>query len=527
MSELIELSQIDPNPWQTRQGEPDEEYIKNLAYDIAINGLLQVPLGRRVGERVQLAFGHNRLAAYKWLTSEDSQQDEKEGYDLMPVEIRELTDQEMAQAAWSENEKRKDVSSIERALAIQKRMESFGWSQADAANMMGVDRSTISNLLRLLKLPEGLRANIQAGEISERQAMALLPLYEAPEHFHRESYYFDSPEKIVHSAIGGESSDRLRQKVEKYFEFVAKDLQKAEFKLDQLFKETGGVYCGLCRTCDKRMASRNLCFSPDCYDAKTERRRQNYLASASAASGYPVSDPQKGGSVTVPSRGRMETIRATGCPHLCLVYTDGDYFTGYNSEENKAAYGIEKFPHARLVCDKRNNSCSCEKGLNVQAVVKAESKPVIHSPEPVEISSNGHEEVADAEKVAAPTSDELEEAARQARRAKNDAIKRLGEIQEEVEERLVQALREDHPGAFYVVVNHYYWPDERELDMEKIYHKAARDAAGQILPRNYSSMDDLVNKTNGILASLHLDPIHQPKTLVEMFTEQEAQNEMS
>src|SRR3972149_9141015 len=89
----IPLDKVTANPWQTRRGDPDPVYIQSLAFDIAANGLLQIPIGRMLDDKGspvgavqieahggevsyladnpgavgQLAFGHNRLAAYCWL----------------------------------------------------------------------------------------------------------------------------------------------------------------------------------------------------------------------------------------------------------------------------------------------------------------------------------------------------------------------------------------------------------------------------------------------------------------------------
>src|SRR4030042_3627952 len=98
---------IKNNPWQTRSREPDPAYIEELAQDIKKNGLLQVPMGRIISVNgagmVQLAFGHNRLRAYLHLN-----------LPLMPVDVRVLTDEQMADFAWSENEKRRGGPAIER-----------------------------------------------------------------------------------------------------------------------------------------------------------------------------------------------------------------------------------------------------------------------------------------------------------------------------------------------------------------------------------------------------------------------------
>ena len=186
----IPLEKIQANPWQTKIKEPDPDYIRGLAEDIYRNTMLQIPLGRALiydqavtlsqetleskeGLAVQLAFGHSRLAAYRLNNEEHG-----EGWGRMPVEIQRLTDEQMAILAWSENEFRRELSPLERALAIRSRIDSFHWSQEMAAEKLGISRPVVANALRLLKLPNGLKADLQSGAIRERQALALLPLYE-------------------------------------------------------------------------------------------------------------------------------------------------------------------------------------------------------------------------------------------------------------------------------------------------------------------------------------------------------------
>src|SRR5271157_722185 len=190
----IPLNRFLPNPWQTRS-ETDRDHILELAADIANNGLLQTPVGRwtdRTGNSVtpddtlveeneemfvQLAFGHNRLEAFKALAHQ-LQVDNPQDYETMPVNVRELSDQEMAIISWSENEKRLNLSPVDQANAIQRRIEDFNWTQEQAAEILGISRSTVANKLRLLKLPENLRQALRSGDISERQCVAVLPIWQ-------------------------------------------------------------------------------------------------------------------------------------------------------------------------------------------------------------------------------------------------------------------------------------------------------------------------------------------------------------
>lgn len=211
--EKIRLDLISGNPYQTRAGE-DPEHIEALAEDIWKNGLLQVPVGRRVGERVQLAFGHNRLAAYKRNKGLDL-----EAYSEMPVEIRLLSDEQMALLAWSENEKRQQLTPIERALAIKRMMDSFGWTQQEVADKLDMARSTLANMLRLLNLPLAVKHILNQGVLSQRQALALLPAYELSDSDF--SWLVDDPERseFLQLARGGTiDSDTIRERIAEYLQ---------------------------------------------------------------------------------------------------------------------------------------------------------------------------------------------------------------------------------------------------------------------------------------------------------------------
>lgn len=174
--ELIPLAQLNDNPYQPRIAY-EQEAIAELAQAIRAEGLLQPPSGRRMPDgRVQLAFGHRRLRAFDLLAAESPAR-----YSLMPVIIRTLDDESMARQAWKENRDRRDLTAYEEARAIARYLSEFGWSQGRVATELGLDKSTVSNKLRLLKLPPAALAMLERGELSERQAIAILPLAELPE----------------------------------------------------------------------------------------------------------------------------------------------------------------------------------------------------------------------------------------------------------------------------------------------------------------------------------------------------------
>ena len=172
---MIPVEKITTNPFQTRTPS-SMTGIAELAEDIKRNGLMQIPVGRRVvdmtGEKYQLAFGHRRLAAYTLLAETDDM------YQTMPVIVRDLDDEQMALMAWSENEARQQLNPVERALAVQRLIERFCWNQQQVGDKLGMARSTVANMLRMLNLPKDILDSIEDGILSQRQAMALLPVYE-------------------------------------------------------------------------------------------------------------------------------------------------------------------------------------------------------------------------------------------------------------------------------------------------------------------------------------------------------------
>ncbi len=567
----VSLDRIRPNPWQTRIGDPDPDYIKSLALDIAQNGLLQAPVGRmhngdweipfdqfepsiwdmklHEGNKlvVQLAFGHNRLAAFKWLYELRDNSNIPGDWSTMPVDIRTLDDKQMAVMAWSENEKRRDVSPIERAKGIEKRMSDFGWSQHEVADQLGVARPTISNMLRLLKLPQNIQDALHAGTISARVGSALLPMYELPESTMRlaEAGWGRRPSKIEKDALAGSSSDLTRSYVEELYDQWTKKLQGAEFGLDELFPEgviagydydasgTLTVYCGLCRTCDRRLKDQgNVCLDPNCYMAKQTLHRRAYLAKAAAKSGIQAIDPNKGGAVTdLPyTEETAAKIIAGKCENLRLVYDPN------NREDHRNLIG---HPHARIVCDKRNGSCTCIKGLDIQARQGGRGvAQVIQAEKEMDPEYEGEEEEEEdwdfdlkasqelgvnVAEVRAQTVDpkQLEEAARQARKDKMDVTKKIFEAREKVLKVLEEAFWDHQPGALYLVAANYPYPNRGDLDLQKIHKRLAGNVVHMIIPSDPNNVDELYEIINKKLEMLNLDAVYPYETLVETFSKEE------
>ena len=164
----IRLSDIEPNRNHPRKNF-DETAISALAESIREHGLLQpilvrpLPLGN-----YQIVAGERRWRAARML-----------GLSEVPVIVRELSDIEAAQIALIENLQREDLNPIEEAKAFQRLQDDFGMKQEDIAKKVGCSRSSVTNAMRLLKLPEEVQELLIKGEISAGHAKALLSFTDA------------------------------------------------------------------------------------------------------------------------------------------------------------------------------------------------------------------------------------------------------------------------------------------------------------------------------------------------------------
>jgi len=164
---LVAVDRIDPNPYQPRrQFDPAE--IATLADSIRQHGMLQPVLVRAVNDRYQLVAGERRLRA-----SIEAQIHE------IPARIMELDDQRVSELAMVENLQREDLNAVEKAVAFRDYLNHYGGTQEELAGRLGLDRSTVSNLIRLLDLPEQIQDAVRNKKISQGHARALLGLPDA------------------------------------------------------------------------------------------------------------------------------------------------------------------------------------------------------------------------------------------------------------------------------------------------------------------------------------------------------------
>src|SRR5258705_6732577 len=160
----LPVDAIVSNPKQPRKDFNDKA-LHDLAASLTQSGVLQPVVVRRIGEGYQLVVGERRWRAAKLA-----------GLTRIPAVIREVTDAQSLELALVENLLREDLNPVEEAEAYQRLLAEFGWTQDDLAERVSKDRSTISNCLRLLKLPESIRADLRAGRLTMGHARALLSL---------------------------------------------------------------------------------------------------------------------------------------------------------------------------------------------------------------------------------------------------------------------------------------------------------------------------------------------------------------
>jgi ParB family chromosome partitioning protein len=160
----LAVSQIRPNPLQPRK-EFVEADLADLEASIKANGLLQPVTVRPAGDGFELIAGERRFRAMQRL-----------GWSEVPAIVRDIDDQALLTLALVENLQRADLNPIEEAEGYQQLMAQFQLTQQQVADVVGKDRSTIANTLRLLGLPLPVRAMVREGKLSVGHARALLSL---------------------------------------------------------------------------------------------------------------------------------------------------------------------------------------------------------------------------------------------------------------------------------------------------------------------------------------------------------------
>ncbi len=166
----IPLELIDQNPFQTRS-QVNPEQLSELAASIAANGVVQPVLVRPLaGGRFQLIAGERR-----WRASQIA------GKKTVPAILRQVSDEQAMEITIVENLQRTDLNPMEQARAFERLSREFHMTQEQMAHRTGKDRATVSNFIRLLKLPSTVQDRVESGELTFGHARALLAFEHAEE----------------------------------------------------------------------------------------------------------------------------------------------------------------------------------------------------------------------------------------------------------------------------------------------------------------------------------------------------------
>lgn len=164
----VPVSEIRSNPRQPRRFF-DDARLTELAESIRQQGVLQPLVVRQVEHGYELIIGERRFRAAQ-----------RAGLDRVPVVVKEVNDAESLEMALVENIQREELTPIEEALAYRQLMEEFHLTQEEVASRVGKSRPVVTNLLRVLNLPDSIKDEVDRGNLSVGHARALLAL-ETPE----------------------------------------------------------------------------------------------------------------------------------------------------------------------------------------------------------------------------------------------------------------------------------------------------------------------------------------------------------
>jgi ParB family transcriptional regulator, chromosome partitioning protein len=160
----VDIDLLTPNPFQPRT-VMDEGKIDELARSIRSNGVIQPIVVRKAGPRYEIIAGERR-----WRASQ------RAGLLKVPIVVRDTPDDQLLAAALIENIQREDLNPIEEAHAYRRLVDELKLTQEQIADAVGKDRSSVANIMRLLKLPHEMRESVSAGTLAMGHARALLSL---------------------------------------------------------------------------------------------------------------------------------------------------------------------------------------------------------------------------------------------------------------------------------------------------------------------------------------------------------------
>ena len=215
-STMLNINEVEPNRDQPRKIF-NQNALEELAKSIEQNGIIQPILVRPMADgSYQLIAGERRWRAARMA-----------GLTEVPVTIREMSDEEASIFALIENLQREDLNPVEEAEGLKSLIESYGFTQEEAADKVGKSRTAVTNTLRLLKLPTSVRNMLSDGKITAGHARALLGLDDEKEML-----------KIAETTVAQDLSVRQVEKMVKYaLQGEKPKPKKRDKKRDQYYDE--------------------------------------------------------------------------------------------------------------------------------------------------------------------------------------------------------------------------------------------------------------------------------------------------
>jgi ParB family chromosome partitioning protein len=229
----VPLEQIDRNPYQTRT-YIEESALEELATSIRATGVLQPIAVRYIDGRYQLIAGERR-----WLASQ------RAGRATIPAIVRQVSNEQAMEMTIIENLQREDLNALEQARAFERLSRDFGLTQEQMAQRTGKDRTSISNFLRLLKLPVEVQMHVEKGALSFGHAKVLMMLdsterqIEVAERVVREALSVRQTEELIYGMLNPEERPRRERQVDPNVRAAERDLEAA-LGLRVRIKDRGG-----------------------------------------------------------------------------------------------------------------------------------------------------------------------------------------------------------------------------------------------------------------------------------------------
>ncbi|MDY0251417.1 MAG: ParB/RepB/Spo0J family partition protein [Pseudomonas sp.] len=194
---LCPIEELRPHGQQPRKSF-DDERLQELVASIREKGVIQPLVVRRVEDHYQIIAGERRWRAAQ-----------KAGLSEIPVTIQNVSEDWALEIALIENIQREDLNPIEEANAYRNLIENFDLSQEDVARRVGKSRSTVTNALRLLRLPETIQQEVLSGQLSMGHARALLSL-NGPEDM------LEASQQIIKKQLSVRETEALVKKIQAF-----------------------------------------------------------------------------------------------------------------------------------------------------------------------------------------------------------------------------------------------------------------------------------------------------------------------